>query len=175
MRQSDDSLVGLDEVIERGRALLASPSIESTAVARAELASAIRVLQRRDLRIGSLTELGEALSASLLAEVTAEARREDRRYSRSVGERMLEELELQSASPSELAERLDVEISQISRAARMLRDDGRLVVDQAPGDGRRRIYRKPQGSWRFSSHVIANPSNGQKQTASGSPADPSRQ
>ena len=145
VRQSDDSLVGLDEVIERGRALLVSPSIESIAAARAELASAIRVLQRRDLRIGSLTELGEALSASLLAEVTAEARREDREYSRSVGERMLEELELQSASPSELAERLDVEISQISRAARMLRDDGRLVVDQAPGDGRRRIYRAAHG------------------------------
>ncbi len=141
VRQSDGQVSGLDEVVERGRVLLASPSIESIAAARAELDSAIRILQRRDLHVDVLSELGEELGASLLAEVTAEARRDDREHSRSVGERMLDELVREPSSPSELAERLDVEISQISRAARMLRDDGRLHVARAPGDGRRRIYR----------------------------------
>ena len=141
VRQSDGYVAGLDDVIERGRALLASPSIDSIAAARAELDSAIRILQRRDLNVDLLSELGEELGASLLAEVAAEARRDGREYSRSVGERMLDELMREPSSPSELAEQLDVEISQISRAARMLREDGRLRVERAPGDGRRRIYR----------------------------------
>ena len=141
VQQSDTALVGLDVVIEGGRALLESPSTESIADARAELDSAIRILRRRGLPFDSLTVLGDELGASLLAEVTAEARRDVREYSHSVGERLLTELKDRSLSPSELAARLGVEISQISRAARVLRDDGRLSVDQGLGDRRRRIYR----------------------------------
>ena len=139
--QSDTALVGLDEVAECGRALLDNPTTEAIAAARAELDSAIRILQRRRLPIDSLTELGEELSVSLLAEVTAEAWRGVREYSHSLGERILAELKHESSSPSELAEQLGVEISQISRAARILREDGRIQVVQALGDGRRRIYK----------------------------------
>ncbi len=141
VQHSDSTLVGLDEVTECGRALLETPTTESIAAARAELDSASRILQRRGLPIGALVALGEELSASLLAEVAAEARRDVREYSHSLGERMLAELMHQPSAPSELAARLGVEISQISRAARVLRDDGRLHVEQAPGDRRRRIYR----------------------------------
>lgn len=141
VEQSDTVLVGLSEVTECGRTLLENPTTETIAAARAELDSATRILQRRGIPIESLAALGEEFSTSLLAEVTAEARREVREYSHSVGERMLAELQNQPFSPSELAERLGVEISQISRAARVLRDDGRLIVEQVPGDGRRRNYK----------------------------------
>lgn len=140
VQQSDTALVGLDEVAELGHALLENPSTESITAAQAELDSAIRILLRRGLAVDSLVTLGEEFGTSLLAEATVEARREVREYSHSLGERMLDELVNNPSSPSELAARLGVEISQISRAARVLRDNGRLLVEQGLGDRRRRVY-----------------------------------
>ena len=139
--QSDTVLVGLSDVEECGRTLLENPTAEAIAAARAELDSAIRILRRRGLPIDSLAALGEELGTSLLTEVATEARRDVREYSHSLGERMLAELLDRPSSPSDLAEKLGVEISQISRAARILREDGRMHVEQALGDGRRRIYK----------------------------------
>lgn len=145
VEQSHTALVGLDEVDEGGRALLENPTIETIAAARAELESSTRILQRRGLPINVLVELGEELGASLLAEATAEARRDVVEYSSSLGERILDELAHQPLLPSELAARLGVEISQISRAARVLRDDGRILVEQVTqGDRRRRTYKAVQ-------------------------------
>lgn len=143
--RSHTALVDLDEVDESGRKLLETPTIETIAAARAELYSATRILQRRGLPIDTLTELEEELGASLLTEATAEARRDDREYSSSLGERILGELAHEQLSPSKLAARLGVEISQISRAARVLRDDGRILVEQVTqGDRRRRTYKAVQ-------------------------------
>ena len=140
LQHSDTALVGLDDVAECGRALLESPTTETLAAARAELSSAIQILRRRDLPTDQLAALDEEFGISLLAEVTAESRRDEREYSYSLGERILEELRNQPSSPSELAAKLEVEISQISRAARALRDDGRIHVESVSGDGRRRRY-----------------------------------
>jgi len=145
VEQSHTALVGLDELDKCGHALLETPTIETIAAARAELYSATRILQRRGLPIDPLTELEEALGASLITEATAESRRDDREYSSSLGERILDELAHEPMLPSELAARLGVEISQISRAARVLRDDGRILVEQATqGDRRRRTYKTVQ-------------------------------
>lgn len=140
VQQSDTALVGLDEVEACGRALLENPSTETIAAARAELDSAIRILRRHGLPVESLAALDDDFGTSLLAEATIEARRDAREYSYSLGERILEELRNQPSSPSELAAKFKVEISQISRAARALRDDGRIHVESVSGDGRRRRY-----------------------------------
>lgn len=133
--------VDLTDVIVHGRALLEDPAPETLAAAAAELDSSIRILRRRNLPIGQLVSLGHDLQEALLATVTSEAQRETREYAHSVGERMLIELEQQTASPTELADRLGVDISQISRAARALCDDGLIEVNRATGDRRRRIYK----------------------------------
>ena len=131
----------LADIVVRGRALLEHPAPEALAAAAAELDSSIRILRRRNLPIGELASLGDEFQEALLATVTSETRREAREYAHSVGERMLVELEQQTATPTELADRLGVDISQISRAARALRNDGLIEVEHATGDRRRRIYR----------------------------------
>ena len=140
IRGSTAAPVDVDEIIVRGRALLDSPTAQILTAAGAELDSAVRILRHRGLEFDELLALGEEFDTSLLVELTAEARRDLRESSHSIGERILDEVTQQSASPSELADRLGVEISQISRAARALQNAGRLTVDQVPGDGRRRRY-----------------------------------
>lgn len=149
--------VDLADVVVHGRALLEDPAPEALAAAAAELDSSIRILRRRNLPIGQLVSLGNELQEALLAAVASETQREAHEHAHSVSERMLVELEQQNATPSELADRLGVDISQISRAARALRDDGLIEVDPATGDRRRRIYRAIQNrsadrrrwSWRI--------------------------
>ncbi len=136
-----ETSVSFDLVLQSGRALLLDQSVETITTAAAELASSIRILQRRDLPVNELESLGDEFQKALLTTITSEALREAREYTHSVGERMLVELERKNASPTELADRLGVEISQISRAARTLRDDGLIEVSHAEGDRRRRIYR----------------------------------
>lgn len=143
----DDGSAGASfaDAVAHGRALLEDPAAETLTAAAAELASSVRILQRRGLPVDELVSLGDELQAALLATVTSETRREAREYAHSVGERMLVELEQQTASPTELAARLGVDISQISRAARVLRDGGLIEVDQATSDRRRRSYRVVRG------------------------------
>ncbi len=138
-RESPDAAV--DRVLACGRELLDNPSVEALTAASAELDSAVRILRRRSVPVEPLVGLGSEMEDALLAAVTSEARRDLREYTHSVGERILSQLAGGSASPSELADQLDVEISQISRAAKTLRDDGLIEVRTAPGDRRRRIYR----------------------------------
>ena len=128
-------------VVELGEALVDGASLEMLARARAELASAVRILDRRAEGTSDLVELGERFTSLLLGAVGEEARRDAREYTHSLGARILDELEDGPSAPTELAERLGVEISQISRAGRALQDDGRLVVERDTSDGRRRVYR----------------------------------
>ncbi|MCY4518486.1 MAG: reverse transcriptase domain-containing protein [Acidimicrobiaceae bacterium] len=140
---ADDPSAGaaFTDAVAYGRALLEEPIAETLTAAAAELASSVRILQRRGLPVDELESLGDELQEALLATVTSETRSEAREFAHSVGERMLAELEQRAATPTRLAEQLGVDISQISRAARALRDDGLIEVDQATGDRRRRIYR----------------------------------
>lgn len=138
---TDAVQAGVDEAVVSGRALLDDSAIQEVTAAAAELDSAVRILRRRGVAANALVALGDEFDASLLVALTAEARRDAREFSHSIGERILDEVRLRPVSPSELASRLSVEISQISRAARALRDSGELAVDQVPGDGRRRLYR----------------------------------
>ena len=133
-----------NDVVTDGRVLLDDPDVRALTAAGAELDSAVRILRRRGVATEALVALGDEFDASLLVALTAEARRDAREFSHSIGERILEEVRTQPASPSELADRLGVEISQISRAARALRESGELAVEQVPGDGRRRLYRSVQ-------------------------------
>lgn len=128
-------------VVELGEALVDGATLEVLARARAELASAVRILDRRAEHTADLVELGERFTARLLGAVGEEARRDAREYTHSLGARILDELEGGPSAPTELADRLGVEISQISRAGRALQDDGRLVVERDAADGRRRVYR----------------------------------
>ena len=131
----------LADVIVRGRALLNDPAPEALAAAAAELDSSIHILRRRNLPFNELVSFRDDLQEALSAALTSENWRATREYSHTIGERMLAELDRRSASPTELAERLNVDISQISRAARMLRNHELIEVDHATGDRRRRIYR----------------------------------
>lgn len=153
---SDSAMAAVDEIVRRGRALLDRPAIQTLTAAGAELDSAVRILRRRGAATEALAALGDQFEESLLAALTAEARRDARELSHSVGERILDKVRQQPTSPSDLADRLGVEISQISRAARVLRDSGELAVEPVPGDGRRRLYRavpreggtRRRGGWR---------------------------
>lgn len=138
---SDAVQTGVDEAVISGRALLDHPAVQELTAAAAELDSVVRILRRRGVAAEALVALGDEFDASLLVALTAEARRDAREFAHSIGERILDAVRVQPASPSELADRLGVEISQVSRAARGLRDSGELAVDQVPGDGRRRLYR----------------------------------
>ena len=128
-------------VVELGRVLLDSAPLEVLAAARARLASAVRILDRRSEDTAALVELGEQLTAQMLSAASVEAQRDAREYSLSLGARIIDELRDSPAAATELAQRLGVEISQISRAGRALQDDGRLVVERDPDDRRRRMYR----------------------------------
>ncbi|MDE0496825.1 MAG: reverse transcriptase domain-containing protein [Acidimicrobiaceae bacterium] len=139
--ESEAARDAFDDVVARGGALLDDPTVQTLTVAAAELDSAARILRRRGMAADALAALGDEFDRWLLAELTTEAQRDARESAHSIGERILGEVRQQPASPSELAERLGVEISQISRAARKLRDTGELVVEQVPGNGRRRLYR----------------------------------
>lgn len=148
--QLDDFLAGVQalvdggdgaDVVALGEALVNDATPEVLASARAELESAVRILDRRAEDVADLVELGERFTARLLGTVRGEAQRDAREYSYSLGERILHELHDGPSAPTELADRLDVELSQISRASRALQDDGRLVVERDAGDGRRRVYR----------------------------------
>ena len=148
--QLDDFLAGVralvdggDDlgVIALGEALVDDATPEVLATARAELESAVRILHRRAEDTTDLVKLGERFTALLLGAVSAEAQRDVREYSHSLGARILHELQDGPSAPTELADRLGVEISQISRAGRALQDDGRLVVERYASDGRRRVYR----------------------------------
>lgn len=138
---SDAASAAVEEVAVSGRALLDSQDIQALTAAAAELDSAARILRRRGVAVEALRALGDEFDAWLLAGLTAGAQRDAREMAHSVAERILHEVRQEPASPSELAERLGVEISQVSRAARKLRDAGELVVEQAAGNGRRRLYR----------------------------------
>ncbi len=143
----DAALAAVEDLAVRARALLDAPTIQSLTAAAAQLDSAARILRRHDVPVGALAAIGEEFDAALLAARTAEARRDAREQHHSIGERILNEVRERPATPGGLAERFGVEISQISRAARKLRDAGELVVDQVHGDGRRRLYRAaPHGA-----------------------------
>jgi len=134
---------GGDDVgfVASGEALLDDATPEMLAAARAELESAVRILERRAEDTTELVRLGERFTAVLLVAVSEEAQRDEREYSRSLAERILRQLGEGPSAPTDLAERLGVEISQISRAGRALQDDGRLAVERDATDGRRRVYR----------------------------------
>ena len=127
-------------VVEFGETLAEDASPEELATARAALESAVRILDRRAQNTADLVKLGERLTASLLGAVSEEAQRDSREYSHSLGARILHKLEDGSSAPTALAKRLGVDLSQISRAARALQDDGHLVVERDATDGRRRVY-----------------------------------
>ena len=139
-------------VVELGEALTEGATPEILATARAELESAVRILNRRAQNTADLVRLGERFTALLLGTVSAEALRDSREYSYSLGARILDELKGGPSAPTELADRLDVDISQISRAGRALQDDDRLTVERDTTDGRRRVYRLATtraGAWRW--------------------------
>ena len=128
-------------VVASGEMLAEHASPEELATARAALESAMQILDRRAQDTAALFNVGERLTALLLGTVSDEAQRDSREYSHSLGERILDELGGGPLAPTALAKRLGVDISQISRAARTLQDDQRLVVESDPTDGRRRVYR----------------------------------
>ena len=100
------------------------------ATARAELGSAVQILDRREKDTTELVRLGERFGERLLAEITEEMLCQERKHVRSLAKRILHQLEDGPLTPSELADRLDAEISEISRAERLLRDDGRVVRER---------------------------------------------
>ena len=108
------------------------------ATARAELYSAVQILDRRQEDTTELVRLGEQLGDLLRAKIGEESRREEQEYVRNLAERILRHLREGPSTPAELAASLGVEISYISRAGRALQDDGRVVVER---DGPRQRLR----------------------------------
>ena len=119
------------------------------------------ILARRRVDVSDLVGLGERFTSMLLGAVAEESQRAGREYAHSLGARILRELADGPSAPTELASRLGVDITQISRAGRVLRDDGRMVVERDPDDGRRRVYRVPPAGpgtgnhWSWSRRVFA--------------------
>lgn len=146
----DPGVVGL------GKALEEDAAQEVLAAARAALASAVAILAHRQVDVSDLVKLEERFAVLLLEAVADESQRAGREYTHSLGARILSEIDDGPLAPTELASRLGVDISQVSRAGRALQDDGRLVVERDPDDGRRRVYRasparagtKNRWSWR---------------------------
>ena len=139
------SLVGGGDahaVVGMGEELLEKLADGSTAgwvaTARAELYSAVRILDRRQEDTTELVRLGEQLGDLLQAKIGEESRREEQEYVRNLAERILRHLREGPSTPAELAASLGVEISYISRAGRVPQDDGRLVVER---DGPRQRLR----------------------------------
>ena len=113
------------------------------ASARAELESAVRILDRREDGTTDLARLGERFGELLRAKIGEESRRQERKCIRNLAKRILGQLEEGPLTPTELADRLDVNISEIGRASRVLRDDGRLVVERDGPDHRLRVSALP--------------------------------
>lgn len=129
-------------VVEMGEELLEDSTAGWLATARGQLESAVRILGRRGEDTTELVRLGERFGDQLLAKVTERSRREGRRYARNLAERILHQLQEGPLARAELADRLDESLSEISRAERVLRDDGRVVLE-GDGIGQRRVLALP--------------------------------
>lgn len=129
-------------VAEMGEELLDGSTLGWLASARGELSSAIHILDRRGEDTAELVQLVERFGDQLLVKVAAQSRREERRYVRNLAERILHQLEEGPMARGELADRLGESISEISRAERVLRDDGRVVLGR-DGTGQRRVLALP--------------------------------
>ncbi len=132
--------VGLDVVVDE---LLRDDSTEMAAAVGS-------VLERAALRIvrdgGDASQLGplrERVAVALTVRVGRDTATSDRAFERSLGTRILDALRYRACSPSELAGLLDVDITQISRAGRVLSTSGELVIKVDPRDRRRRLYQRP--------------------------------
>ena len=143
-------------VVAMGEELLDGSTPGWLATARGQLDSAVRILDRRDEDTTALVRLGEKLGDRLLAKVAEESRREKRRYVRSLAERILHQLKDGPLTRAELADRLDAEINEISRAERALRDDGRVVLER-DDTGQRRVLALPVPDQAEASEVAMTP------------------
>ena len=106
------------------------------------------VLERAALRIGRdggdasfLEPLRDRVALELTERVRRDAEVRDRSIEQSLGMKMLEALAERDCSPSELAGLLDVDLTQISRAGRVLAASGEMVIEIDRRDRRRRLYR----------------------------------
>ena len=114
-----------------------------------ETAAAVgSVLERAALRIGRdggdasfLEPLRDRVALELTERVRRDAEVSDRSIEQSLGMKMLEALAERDCSPSELARLLDVDLTQISRAGRILAVSGEMVIEVDRRDRRRRLYR----------------------------------
>ena len=114
-----------------------------------EMAAAVgALLERTVLRVGRdggdasrLVSLRERVALELTARVGRDAASHDREYKQGLGKRIIGCLQEGRRSPSELARLLDVDISQISRASRVLVQADELMIEVDPLDRRRRMYR----------------------------------
>ena len=130
-----------------------------------EMAAAVgSVLERGALRIGRdggdasfLKPLQDRVATELTERVRRDADVEDRRFEQSLGARMLEVLAERDRSPSELAGFLEVDITQVSRAGRVLAESGEMVIEVDRRDRRRRLYRARS---RISRYVFRDVVNG---------------
>ena len=113
------------------------------ASARAELESAVRILDRREVDTTDLVQLGGRLGELLMAKIGEESRHQERKHVRNLAKRILGQLEEGPLTPTELADRLNENVSEISRASRVLRDDDRLVVERDGPDRRLRVSALP--------------------------------
>ena len=113
-----------------------------------ETAAAVgSVLERAALRIGRdggdasyLKPLRDHVALELTERVRRDAEVRDRSIEQSLGMKMLKALTERDRSPSELARLLDVDLTQISRAGRVLAASGEMVVKVDRRDRRRRLY-----------------------------------
>ena len=106
------------------------------------------VLERAALRIGRdggdisfLEPLRDRVALELTERVRRDAETRDRSIEQSLGTKMLEALAERDRSPSELAGLLEVDLTQISRAGRVLATSGKMVIEVDHRDRRRRLYR----------------------------------
>lgn len=129
-------------VVKMGEELLDGSTLGWLASARGELGSAIRILDRRGEDTTELVRLGERFGDQLLTKVTEQSRSEGRRHVRNLAKRILHQLQEGPLARAELADRLDENISEISRAERVLRDDGRVVLER-DSTGQRRVLALP--------------------------------
>ena len=130
-------------VVAMGEELLDGSTPGWIASARAQLDIVARILDRHGKDTAELVRLGEAFGDLLMAQVAEESRREERKFVHNLAERILHQLREGPSTPAELADRLGVEISYISRAGRALRDDGRLVVERDGTSQRWRLVAPP--------------------------------
>lgn len=143
VRQSLDGLRDGDARAATVLRLAVTQAAEGSVADAAALVAEIGRARLRDPQLDEIPAFADLLDrarAALDRAVALRSAEEDVERNRTLADEVLDEVRAAPLSPGALADRLQVHISQISRAGRALLDAGRLDVVRDPTDRRRRLY-----------------------------------